>query len=600
MEFTGEVWQWAVVFVGAIVLFVLVFFGAMARFLRRPSPSEALIRIGRTTTDVFIGRACWVVPVLHRAATISLSTIGLTIRRVSHDALVSKDFISTNLSAEFYIRIEPNEDDIKKSARTIGVEEGQANSDHIRMKAQQLLEPKLIGALRAVAAQSDFLTLHLQREHFAEGVSHALREDLGRNGFTLESVTITELTQTPLEEMRTNDIFGASGRETVTNTVIQKNIAVKRKQQEEAERTAEIQKMQEITVAQQSRLLREGKAKEEEAAAKAEIAKNEAVETRDLQRQGVIATERAKKEQAEQTAELVKQKAVEAAQVDKERTIEAALVDKQITLTLKAKESAEADAQKAAALALREKADQEVITVQQVSEADRAKQVAIVSSQKAAEQMKIAADVEAYKKRVEAEALAAAQKAAAEGKADAQRMEAQGASDSVKIKAKADADAAELQALSITKLAEANRQAGLKEAEVLREKILSANGKSRDILLQEAALAFLEQAPAIARELVKPAEKISELKILQMPGGGNGNGAVATHGMSSMLGSTVGPIMKTIMEASAMMPIMQSMMKLADGDQVKDAMAKLVAPRPEPPTAAGSMPAPPPPGRRNS
>jgi flotillin len=583
MSFTGEVWQWAVALVGAIVLFVFVFFGAMARFLRRPSPSEALIRIGRATTDVFIGRACWVVPVLHRAANLSLSTIGLTIRRIGHDALVSKDFISTNLSAEFYIRIEPNEDDIKKAARTIGVEEGLATSDHIRTKAQQLLEPKLVGALRAVAAQSDFLTLHLQREHFAEGVSHALREDLGRNGFTLESVTITELTQTPLEEMRTNDIFGASGRETVTNTVIAKNIAVKRKQQEEAERTAEIHKLQEITVAQQSRLLREGKAKEEEAAVKAELAKSEAIEARDLQRQAVIATERARKEQTEQAAEIIKQKAIEAAQVDKERTIEAALVDKQINLTLKAKEAAEADAQKAAALALREKADQEVITVKQVSEADRQKQVAIVSSQKEAEQEKIAADVEAYKKRIEAEALAQAQKAAAEGRADALRMEAQGASDAVKIKAKADADAAELQALSITKLAEANRQAGLKEAEVLREQIASANGKSRDILLQEAALAFLKEAPAIARELVKPAEKISELKILQMPGAAGGNGAGAE--MSSLLGNTIGPIAKTILEASALMPILQSAMRLADVEGVRGAMSKLIAAPPPPPPA---------------
>ena len=76
---------------------VLVFFGAMARFLKRPSPSEAIIRIGRATTDVFIGRACWIVRVLHRAATMSLSTIGLTIRREGKEALVTKDFISTNL-----------------------------------------------------------------------------------------------------------------------------------------------------------------------------------------------------------------------------------------------------------------------------------------------------------------------------------------------------------------------------------------------------------------------------------------------------------------------------------------------------------------------
>src|SRR5438128_7026180 len=280
-----EIWQMALAFVGAITLFILLFISAMARFLKRPSPSEAIIRIGRATTDVFIGRACWIVPVLHRAATMSLSTIGLTIRRAGHDALVTKDFISTNLSAEFYIRVEPAEDDVKKAARTIGIDEGHASAESIREKSQALLEPKLVGALRGVAAQSDFLALHMNREHFAQEVSKALREDLGRNGFTLESVTITELTQTPLSEMRADDIFGASGRQTVTNTVVEKNIMVKRKVQEEAERTAEIAREQEINVAMQSRMTREGKAKEEEAAVKAEIAQQEAMQARDLQRQ---------------------------------------------------------------------------------------------------------------------------------------------------------------------------------------------------------------------------------------------------------------------------------------------------------------------------
>jgi uncharacterized membrane protein YqiK len=576
-----EPWQWAAGIVGAITVGVFLFLSAMARFLKRPSPSEAIIRIGRASTDVFIGCACWIVPILHRAATMSLSTIGLTIRRSGHEALVTKDFISTNLSAEFYIRVEPNEDDVKKAARTIGIDEGHANTDAIRMKAQQLLEPKLIGAIRGVAAQNDFLALHVNREHFAQEVSNALREDLGRNGFTLESVTITELTQTPLSELRADDIFGASGRETVTNTVVAKNIAVKKKVQEEAERTAEIAREQEINVAMQNRLMREGKAREEEAAIKAELSKNEAVETRDLQRQSNIAVERAKKEQTEQAAAIGKQKAIEAAQVDKERTIEAALVDKQVTLTLKAREQAEADAQRAQAEALKQKAEQEVITVAHVAEAERNKQVALVVSLKESEQQKIAADVEAYRKRLEAEVLATAQKQGAEGRADAARFEAQGAADALKFRAKAEADAAEMQAVSITKLAEANREAGLKEAEVAREKAQAVNTKSRDILLQEAALQLIANAPAIIRELVKPAERIGEIKVLQVGGGmggmlgGNGNGAANGAGMP-FLGSALGPVAKSILETSAVLPVLKEVMRFADPDgSLRDKAAQL-------------------------
>jgi uncharacterized membrane protein YqiK len=592
-----EIWQIAAALVGAVTVFFLIFVSAMARFLKRPSPSEAIIRIGRATTDVFIGRACWIVPVLHRAATMSLSTIGLTIRRAGHDALVTKDYISTNLSAEFYIRVEPNEDDVKKAARTIGIDEGHASSEAVRAKSQGLLEPKLVGALRAIAATSDFIALHINREHFAQEVSNALREDLGRNGFTLESVTITELNQTPLSEMRADDIFGASGRETVTNTVVMKNIAVKRKVQEEAERTAEIQREQEINVATQSRLTREGKAREEEAAMKAELGKSEAVETRDLQRQGAIAKEQAKKDTMQQQANIDKEKTIEAAKVDKEKTIEAALVDKQITLTLKAKESAEADAQKAAALALRERADQEVITVQQVSVAEREKRVAIVAAEKDAEQQKIAADVAAYRRRMEAEAMATAQKAAAEGHADSARFEAQGASDAVKIRAKADADAAEMQAVSITKLAEANREAGLKDAEVQREKAAALNAKSTQVLLQETVLKFIENAPEIIAQLVKPAEQISEIKVLNIQGGmgggngnGNGNGA-----QLPLLGNALGPIAKTMLEASAVMPVLKEVMKFADVDQVKSLVAGLASPTVEAGTPLFTNPKPTPP-----
>ena len=526
-----EVWQFAAGLVLAVLAGALVFVGAMSRFLKRPSPSEAIIRIGRSSTDVFIGRATWIVPILHRAATLSLSTIGLTIRRAGHDALVTKDFISTNLCAEFYIRVEPAEDDVKKAARTLGIDEGHASTEAIRRTGQELLEPKLVGALRAVAAQNDFLALHMNREHFAQEVSKALREDLGRNGFTLESVTITELAQTPLSDMRADDIFGASGRQTVTHTVVEKNIAVKRKVQEEAERTAEIAREQQINVATQDRIMREGKAREEEAAVKAEIAQKEAIEARDLQRQSFIAVEKAKKEKTEQSAEIDRQKAVEAARVGKE-----------ITLTLKATQSAEADAKKAAALALRMQANQQVITVEQVAEAERQKQVAVVAAQKAAEMERIAAEIEAYKR---------------------------------KVRAQAEADAAEKQAQSITRLAEANREAGLKEAEVQQKKLAAANSKSRELLLQETAMKLLEVAPAIVKELVKPAERIGEIKVLQLSGAG-GSAGNGTQNQVPLLGGALGPMMQTILQTSALMPALKEMMRFVDTEKVTAALERTV------------------------
>jgi hypothetical protein len=167
--------------------------------------------------------------------------------------------------------------------------------------------------------------------------------------------------------------------------------------------------------------------------------------------------------------------------------------------------------------------------------------------------------------------MASAQKAAAEGKADSSRFEAQGAADALKFKAKAEADAADMQATSITKLAEAHRAAGLKEAEVLREKAQAANAKTREILIQEAALKLIEAAPSIIRELVKPAERISEIKVLQVSGGmgammgAGGNGAGNGAGMP-LLGNALGPVARSILDASAVLPVLKEVMKFADPD----------------------------------
>jgi flotillin len=245
---------------------------------------------------------------------------------------------------------------------------------------------------------------------------------------------------------------------------------------------------------------------------------------------------------------------------------------------MKAKESAEADAQKAFALAALERANQEVISVTQVAEAERQKRVAIVAAEQSAEQQKIAADVAAYQKKVEADALANAQKAAAEGQADAARFAAQGQSDAVKIKAKAEADAAEMQANAITKLAEAQREAGIKEAEVQREKIAAGNAKSRDWMLFETADKLIAAAPSIVRELVKPAERIGEIKVLQVTGGlgvgGDGNGENGSS--SKLLGNALGPVAKTIVEASAVMPFVKELLRFADTDAIKAAVSKAV------------------------
>jgi uncharacterized membrane protein YqiK len=134
--------------------------------------------------------------------------------------------------------------------------------------------------------------------------------------------------------------------------------------------------------------------------------------------------------------------------------------------------------------------------------------------------------------------------------------------------------------MSITRLAEARREAGLKEAEVLREKISAQNAKTRDIMLQETVMALVQSAPAIVHELMKPAERIGEIKVLQIgnAGGGGGfgvgSGANGNGGGAQMplLGNALGPVAKTILEASAMMPVLKEVMKFADAETLKSVL----------------------------
>src|SRR5262249_52602986 len=127
----------------------------------------------------------------------------------------------------------------------------------------------------------------------------------------------------------------------------------------------------------------------------------------------------------------------------------------------------------------------------------------------------------------------------------------------------------------------------------------AANAKSREILMQEAALKLIEHAPAIIRELVKPAERIGEIKVLQVAGGGfgagasNGNGAGNGAGMP-LLGNALGPVAKSILDASAVLPVLKEVMKFADPDgTLKDKAAKLgIDPHILTPASSAAAPAP--------
>jgi uncharacterized membrane protein YqiK len=536
---------------GAIVLFLVMIGIVVARFYRRASADEALVRTGSGGTKVVVGGGILCLPVLHQIMRVSLRTVTLTVERVGKQALVTKDKIKACCTMELYIKVDAEEESIVKAAQSFG----DKNVDAAILS--EIVEGKLTDALRGVAAVKDFAELHAKREEFAEAVKEALVEELAKNGLKLESTSLTNLSQLPIEEMDKNDVFDAVGLRNILQTVadaqqesnqIEKNRDVtiqeqnvkaretalrldKEKEFLEANQTREVAEYQAEQETLQKKVLLAKEQEAEEAALEqrrnienTKIAQDEAVATRELQKLKAIAEEEALKNEAERTAQIraaksieaaqiEKAKAIEAAEIEKKKAIETAQIEKEVAIAQADTEKAQAEAEKALAEAKETEARETIQTAEEKARADRAKTIAIIKAKEEAEQAQIDADKERYVEETKAKAdltvtqqQAEAEKAQAEGKANAVREAAMAEADKKRVAAQAVKDAAEkeaeAEALRITMKAEAAHQAAALDAE--------AKKQLADARLKEG------QAEAEAKRLLVEAENAVDNRILML------------------------------------------------------------------------------------
>ncbi|MBI2388307.1 MAG: hypothetical protein HYV09_01710 [Deltaproteobacteria bacterium] len=554
------------IFAGVFLLAVSM--TAIARFYRRCGTDEALVRTGAGGNHVVIGGGIMVYPILHQLQRVSLRSVKLSVERAGKMALVTADKIKANVSTELYIKVEPIAEDVLAAARSFG----ERNLDEHAIG--DLIEGKLTDALRSVAANKTFMTLHTQRKEFAESIQGVLAEELKKNGLTLENVSITAFAMVPVNELDERDVFDADGLRAITESVqtnrektnqIQrsKDNAIQEQNVRARQRSLELEQTQKMAEADQARRVQEYAAIQSAETAKAvyiqeqsrDLAayeKQRAVETARIEQEKAIAVALAAKVKAEreaqilaekgqQAAEIAKRREIEAAMVEKEKVVEASLVEKekaievariakQIAVTEAEEEKARAEAAKALALAEEERARQAIVTVEETAKADRERQIKVI----------------------EAEAEAQVRRALA----DAVLNEAQGRANVQKAEAEASAIAAAREAEAIRILAEANLARGAAEAEARRKHVEAENQLSLKFLLRDVAVEAIKQAPSLARELMEPARHISEIKVLQ-----TGNGT--SNGSGSPLFGSTSPILKTILEAGAAYPMMKELMAFA-------------------------------------
>ena len=188
----------------------VAFIAAVIRY-KKPKADVALVRTGGRGSKINITGGLWLNTIIHEVREVSLNTIRLEILREGQDAFITADFNRADVEAVFYLQVQPMEEDILRAAQSLG----DKNVTPETMK--ELIEQKLEGALRSVAAESDIEELLQKREEFADKVQEAVGVNLQtENGLKLESVSIIRVDQTPIDTLDLENRFDAIGIRTIT------------------------------------------------------------------------------------------------------------------------------------------------------------------------------------------------------------------------------------------------------------------------------------------------------------------------------------------------------------------------------------------------
>ncbi|WP_409525597.1 flotillin family protein [Nitrincola sp. MINF-07-Sa-05] len=538
------------------VLVALIALGLiLARLYKRATKEVSFVRTGFQGEKVIMNGGAIVLPILHEIIPVNMNTLRLEVRRANEQALITRDRMRADVTAEFYVRVKPTSDSIANAAQTLGLKTTNPN------ELKELVEGKFVDALRSVAAEMAMEELHEKRVDFVQKVQLVVSEDLLKNGLELESVSLTGLDQTAFEHFNPQNAFDAEGltkltqaiesRRKIRNDIEQETDLAIRSKNLEAERArleisreeeyAKLQQEREISVrraAQSAEIAREQAEKKREAE-EAQIASQREIDLKRIASERDIENENIVKERAVREMDIAKQRAVEEAEIGRQKAVELASQEKSIAIAEKsrAESEAKAEADKARALAVRE--EEGVMTVRETERAERAKAVELVNARQQAEKEAIQILVSAEAEKKAAEDQSDAILVAAQARAEEHRLTAKGQSEAELLMAEAKARSYEV---------EAEGQRAINEA---------ANLLAPDQIAMQVRLELIKQLPDIIAQSVKPMEQISDIKILHV----NGMGQSATpYGEKPESGSLADQVVNSALRYRAQAPLMDSLL----------------------------------------
>lgn len=588
--------QLFVLIVGGLIALFVIFVLIYKSFYKKAPADAALVISGGSKKRVVFGGTL-VNPITNVTQMISLNTLQLPVEREGQAALITKDSLRVDIQAEFYVKIEPNEQDVLKAVASLG------EKTLTPASVNALLEGKLVGVLRSVAATMDLQELHEKRQEFSDQVQEACLEDLEQNGFKLETVAVTNLDQTPLEALDENNRFDVVAIQTIKKEVEEKQtdtakiehenkvrreedrllaeLEIKQKEEETETKALEVEQRLEFAQEEQRKEIATNKAeqeravdahkfeqlqaveeariKQEQAVKSAEIAQTQKIEMERIEQEKLVQESEIAQKQAIEIAKVQQQQMVEEAEIQRNLTIEKAKIeqeatvketdiDRRIVLLDKEREEKEAEAQNAILVSVKEKEREAALIELLEISAEKARAEAAVETAEAIEKAERESKIEL----IRAEQEADEERIAKEKTADAEAY-------TIIETAKAEFEAAQVKAEATKILSEALLVEARAEADGEEALITAKNQAEPQVLVSDAVLALVEALPEVTKELMKPAERIESIRVLDLGGNGAGNGGPG--GMNRILGS--------IINAGAAMPLLKELANFSDIDTTK-------------------------------
>ena len=302
----------------AIVVIAIVYIVSIWIYKRAPA-NMGFVRTGFLGTKVCLGRGALVLPVFHEVTWISLETIKLIVSRSRDQAVLTSDKIRIDVVTELYAHVGRSEQELLAAARSLG--ERTFDADKVR----NLLEAKIVGALRSYAATKTLNELHENRDAFATAVRSSVVESFHANGLNLEEVTIVTLEQSDKEFFDKDNVFDAEGLKVITEITSD----ARRKVHETEKRTTVAIRQRDLDT--QLELL--------------EIEKREAFARAHQDRE--ISNEQAQQVGNKQMYVLDQRKAVEQKEIDNDTELERLRAERDVSATAEARRREQAEIAKA-------------------------------------------------------------------------------------------------------------------------------------------------------------------------------------------------------------------------------------------------------------